>query len=134
MIRQRANPWGKRFQLLYRVQAFIRAFDASYEKKHGRKPELVFEYQSLLNFLSNNHLHGQRPSVWWTRNHDIDLLVGTFRYGYANYQNMKNCEEFGFADLEKSRTFVNRSVLSRLPQCGHYHQEAQEIDTAHRQA
>lgn len=107
MIRQRANPWGKRFQLLYRVQAFIKSFDEHYERKFGRKPELVFEYQSLLNFLSNNHLQGQRPSVWWTRNHDIDLLVGTYRYGYANYQNMKNCEEFGFADLEKSTRRCN---------------------------
>jgi hypothetical protein len=89
-------------QLLHRVQAFIRAFREYFLKRLGRKPALVFEYHNLLNFLSNNHLQGQRPSVWWTRYHDIDLIVGTYRYGYANYQNMKGCEEFGFAELERS--------------------------------
>lgn len=116
LIRQRANPWGKRIQLLHRVQAFIRAFEEYFFKKNGRKPEIVFEYQNLLNFLSNYHLQGQRPSVWWTRYHDIDLVVGTYRYGYANYQNMKNCEEFGFADLEKNlyyQDFPNADTITR---------------------
>ena len=103
LIRQRANPWGKRVQLLHRVQTFIRHFDGHFENKYQRKPEIVFEYHDLLNFLSNYVLQGQRPSVWWTRYHDIDLIVGTYRYGYANYQNMKTCDEFGFADLEKSK-------------------------------
>lgn len=102
LIRQRANPWGKRLQLLYRVQAFIRNFEEYFEKKHGRAPQLVFEYHSLLNFLPNFHLQGQRPTVWWTRSHDIDLLVGTYRHGYAMYDKMKSCEEFGLAELEKS--------------------------------
>lgn len=112
MIRQRANPWGKRVQLLFRVQAFIKAFDEYFEKKNGRKPEVVFEYHNLLNFLSNYQLQGQKPSVWWTRSHDIDLIVGTYRYGYANYHNMKNCDEFGFADLEKSITIPNDQICT----------------------
>jgi hypothetical protein len=103
LIRQRANPWGKRLQLLHRVQSFIKTFEVYFVKKHGRKPQNVFEYHNLLNFLSNYHLQGQRPCVWWTRNHDIDLVVGTFRYGYANYLQMKACDQFGFNDLEKCR-------------------------------
>lgn len=106
LIRQRANPWGKRLQLLHRVQSFIRTFEGYFSKKHFRKPEKVFEYHNLLNFLSNYHLQGQRPCVWWTRNHDIDLVVGTFRYGYANYNQMKACDQFGFNDLEKRRCLV----------------------------
>jgi len=94
------------------VQAFIKAFDEYFEKKNGRKPEVVFEYHNLLNFLSNYQLQGQKPSVWWTRSHDIDLIVGTYRYGYANYHNMKNCDEFGFADLEKSITIPNDQICT----------------------
>lgn len=84
------------------MQVFIRAFEAYFEKKHGKKPEVVFEHSNLLNFLSNNNLQGQRPSICWTRSHDIDLMVGTYRFGYADYNAMKNCSEFGFAELEKS--------------------------------
>lgn len=116
LIRQRANPWGKRIQLLYRVQAFIKNFDSYFLKKHDRKPEVVFEYHNLLNFLPTSHLQGQKPCVWWTRSHDIDLIVGTFRYGYANYQNMKNCDEFGFSDLEKNlyfQDFPNADTITR---------------------
>jgi hypothetical protein len=46
-------------------------------------------------------LLGQRPNVWWTREHDIDLIIGTFKYGYADYQNMRNDLDLGFATLEK---------------------------------
>ncbi len=91
---------------MHRVQAFIKCYDEYFEKKNGRKPEFVFEYQNLLNFLNNYSLQGQRPCVWWTRQHDIDLIVGTFRYGYATYQNMKNCEEFGFGDLERRNNSI----------------------------
>lgn len=85
------------------MQAFIKSFESYFLKKHGRRPEYIYEYNNLLNFLNNYSLQGQRPCVWWTRQHDNDLIVGTFRYGYANYQNMKNCEEFGFADLERRK-------------------------------
>jgi hypothetical protein len=104
LIKQRANPWGKRLQLLHRVHAFIGHFDKYFESKYGRQPEIVMEYHNLLNFLPNFHLIGQKPSVWWTRLHDIDLLVGTFRHGYAMYDKMRACEEFGFAELEKSKS------------------------------
>ena len=30
-------------------------------------------------------LFGQRPSVWWSKKHDIDLILGVYKYGYANY-------------------------------------------------
>ena len=70
-----------------------------------RKPKTIGDYRNLLNFLPQSVLVGQRPSVWWTRNHDIDLLVGTFRHGYANYQAMKENQNLGFEDLEKNSMF-----------------------------
>ena len=42
-------------------------------------------WENLLNFLPNSLLYGQRPSVWWNKKHDIDLLRGVYKYGYANY-------------------------------------------------
>lgn len=39
----------------------------------------------MLNFLPTELLLGQTPSSWWTKKHDIDLLRGIFKYGYANY-------------------------------------------------
>jgi hypothetical protein len=43
----------------------------------------------MLNFLPNASLVGQKPSLWWTRKHDIDLIRGTYEYGYANYNEMR---------------------------------------------
>lgn len=42
-------------------------------------------WDNLLNFMPITYFYGQRPSVWWTLRHDIDLLYGTYKYGYALY-------------------------------------------------
>lgn len=46
-------------------------------------------YDNLLYFLPCNYFYGQRPSVWWSTRHDVDLLYGTFKYGYACYTAMR---------------------------------------------
>ena len=116
LIRQRANPWGKRLQLLFRVKVFVDAFKDWHSATHGKKPEFIYHYKNLLNYLSSLMLIGQRPSVWWTRQHDIDLIVGTCRFGYANYHAMKNYEEFGFGELEQTcsyQEFPNADTITR---------------------
>ncbi len=66
----------------------------------------TFDYwDNLLNFLPNHSFYGQRPSVWWTRSHDIDLLRGTYKHGYANYQLMRNDPKLSFSKLEKDSNF-----------------------------
>jgi hypothetical protein len=46
-------------------------------------------WDNLLNFLPSSVFYGQRPSIWWTLRHDIDLLYGTYKYGYATYNAMR---------------------------------------------
>jgi hypothetical protein len=44
------------------------------------------------------------------------LIVGTFKYGYADYQSMKNDKDFGFTTLEKVcqyREFPSADALTR---------------------
>ncbi len=60
----------------------------------------VENWDNLLNFLPNSVFYGQRPSVWWTKRHDIDLIVGTYKYGYANYQIMRSDTKLSFHKLE----------------------------------
>lgn len=45
--------------------------------------------------------YGQRPSVWWTLRHDIDLLIGTHKYGYANYSVMRADRKLSFYETEQ---------------------------------
>ena len=45
-------------------------------------PEKI-NWDGLLNFIPLGLLFGQRPAVWWAKKHDIDLLLGIFKYGYA---------------------------------------------------
>lgn len=116
LIRQRSNLWAKRLRFLHRVRIFKECYDDYYKNKFGRIPEKIFEYSKMLNMIDTAMLLGQRPSIWWTRAHDIDLIVGTFKYGYANYQEMRDDKEFGFSLLEKMcpfTSFPNADTLTR---------------------
>jgi len=101
-LKQRAVPWGKRIQLLYRIRILIKKFKEEALKNipDGDKNKIVWD--NMLNFLPDSMLYGQKPQVWWTKKHDIDLLRGIYKYGYANYQTIRNANEFSFRDLEKS--------------------------------
>lgn len=54
-------------------------------------------YENLLAFLPSSHFYGQRPAAWWSKRHDVDLIVGTFRHGYANYSEMRRDANFSFS-------------------------------------
>jgi len=74
----------------------------------------IENYSNLLNFLPNSVFYGQRPSLWWTKRHDIDLIVGTYKYGYANYQLMRANSSFHFHKLEGSfQEFPNADTITR---------------------
>lgn len=79
-------------------------------RKYFAKPEIEKDYQivkdyenwdNLLNFLPSTVFYGQRPSVWWTLRHDIDLLYGTYKYGYASYQAMRSDINLSFYKSEQ---------------------------------
>ena len=109
LIKQRATPWGKRLQLLDRINYLIQFFKEE-KKKYMGLPEserdklitMAFQrWDNLLNFLPVTAFYGQRPSAWWTRRHDIDLIIGTYKYGYANYTQMRIDKSLSFHLLEK---------------------------------
>jgi hypothetical protein len=125
LIKQRAPAWGKRIQLIYRVCVIVEKFKSERKRNKEIKKKLesneiteeeneelkkalnkTYDYwDNLLNFLPNHAFYGQRPSVWWTRTHDIDLLRGTYKYGYANYNMMRSDPKLSFSKLEKDSSF-----------------------------
>ena len=98
MARQRAVPWGKRLYMLHRIRFLIKKFK---EKYRGGQ----LKWGNLLNFMSSANFYGQRPSAWWTRRHDIDLIRGTQKHGYANYTNMRNDPTLSFGAIDTDSTF-----------------------------
>lgn len=106
-IQQRATPWAKRLQLLQRIQGLIyiyRRAKHAYLESPEADSHVVAQFKSddnLLNFLPPNVFYGQRPSVWWTLRHDIDLILGTYKYGYANYQSMRQDPSLTFLKTEQ---------------------------------
>ena len=75
------------------MKGLVKTYKAE-KSKYIAKPELEIDHMvskqyetgdNLLSFLPVQVFYGQRPSVWWTLRHDIDLIIGTHRYGYANY-------------------------------------------------
>ena len=103
----RATPWAKRLQLLHRVQGLIDRYSEAkkqYLSLGEKDSKVTKEYQTgnnLLNWLPSTMFYGQRPSVWWTIRHDIDLLIGTWKYGYANYAAMRADQKLSFYETEK---------------------------------
>lgn len=79
-INQRAIPFSKRLQLLYRVKQLIKTYKKAkkqYLNKETQDPYIREDYETwdnLLNFLPSSVFYGQRPSVWWTLRHDVDLI------------------------------------------------------------
>lgn len=136
LIYQRAPAWGKRIQLLYRVKLIVEKFKTE-SKKNKRYRQLICSdeipqeekeklkseinptydhWDNLLNFLPYTALYGQRPSIWWTNSHDIDLLRGTYKYGYANYPLMRQDTKLSFSKLEKNdsfQEFPNADTITR---------------------
>ena len=98
MARQRAVPWGKRVYMLYRIKFLIKKFKAKYNSTQ-------LKWGNLLNFMSSANFYGQRPSAWWTRRHDIDLIRGTHNHGYANYTQMRNDTNLSFSAIDTDSTF-----------------------------
>ena len=39
---------------------------------------------------------GRLPAVWWSRECDVDLLVGIYRWGYGRFDEMRDDRELGF--------------------------------------
>ena len=46
-----------------------------------------------------------RPSSWWLRKHDIDLILGTYKWGYGNYQVMREDPKLAFFRLNKNDSY-----------------------------
>jgi len=116
LIRHRANLWGKRIAFLHKIKIFKGHYAKFYKKRFGRKPKNPSEYHYLLNMLPSTLLLGQRPATWWDRTHDIDLIIGSYKYGYANYNQMKDSGEFGFNIMEKCcyhNEFPNADTITR---------------------
>lgn len=99
-IRQRASPWAKRIQLLYRLRQFIKRFKG--ECRSRNKP---VDWNKCLSNIPQLALVGQKPSVWWTYKHDVDLILWTYNTGYANYQMMKTSPSCSLSELDNPSSF-----------------------------
>ena len=84
-IRQRAKPWAKRLLIMYRINTFVNNYIKYFQNKIGSDTKSFFDFSTLLNFVDNNLLLGQKPCSWWSVLHDIHLIYSTYYNGYANY-------------------------------------------------
>ena len=122
-ILQKAPAWGKRIKYLYYIKTIIDIFKnlrannkekrkllsnfniyLSEEEKSNINSKINKDYDdwsNLLWFLPINISFGQTPVSWWNKIHDIDLLRGTYKHGYANYIAIKADKKLCFASLEQ---------------------------------
>eukprot|EP01022_Parablepharisma_sp_SALTPOND_P012336 TRINITY_DN1581_c0_g1_i1.p1 TRINITY_DN1581_c0_g1~~TRINITY_DN1581_c0_g1_i1.p1 ORF type:complete len:782 (-),score=65.59 TRINITY_DN1581_c0_g1_i1:72-2336(-) len=102
LLKLKALAWGRRILLLHQVKIIMEIYNKQQTKQKG--------YDNLLNILPNSAFYGERPSIWWTKRHDIDLLVGTYKYGYADYPLMREDPQLSLQKLE------NKSVFQEFPE------------------
>ena len=123
-ILQKAPAWRKRIKYLYYIKTIIDIFKnlrannkekrkllsnfniyLSEEEKANINSKINKDYDdwsNLLWFLPVNLSFGQTPVSWWNKIHDIDLLRGTYKHGYANYIAIKSDKKLCFSSLEQS--------------------------------
>lgn len=120
LIKPRSVAWGKRIQLIWRICLLVDKFRSERKKNKELREEYqktkderllgeinkTFDYwENLLNFIPSQALYGQKPAPWWTRTHDIDLLRGTTKHGYANYMDMRQDNKLSFAKVDNESNF-----------------------------
>ena len=54
---------------------------------------------NLVSFCTEDQLIGLKPNPYWQRCHDVDLILGVYKYGFGNYQQIKEDKKFSWADL-----------------------------------
>lgn len=85
-----------------RIRMFIKKFKEDQLERMGTRDKSLINWEQLLNFLPSQSMYSQRPAIWWTRKYDCDLLVGVYKYGYTNYNAIRQAPDLGFAELDKS--------------------------------
>jgi hypothetical protein len=135
LIKKSALIWGKRIQLLYIINQTIEKFkneiisnknlhenfqieNINEEEENSDESKINTTndiWDNLLNFLPSNIYFGHKPCFYWERIHDIDLLRGTYKYGYANYSLMRKDTKFSFYILDKNsfQEFPNANSITR---------------------
>ena len=114
MLPQRSIQYTKRLQLLYRVKNLIHKYREDSLRNMSPPDRRKINWDGLLNFIPLGLLFGQRPAIWWGKKNDIDLLLGVYKYGYANYVSIRNAREYCFAELEKAQTYQDFPVADNL--------------------
>ena len=135
IIKKRALIWGKRIRLLYIINQTIEKFkneiisnknlhenfqieNINEEEENSNESKINSTndiWDNLLNFLPSNIYFGHKPCFYWERIHDIDLLRGTYKYGYGNYSLMRKDTKFSFYILDKNsfQEFPNANSITR---------------------
>ena len=121
LINHKAIAWGKRIQFLYKVKVIVEKFAKENKKNNELRKALnsdnlvinatYDDWSNLLDFLPDSALCEHKPSTWWTKSHDVDLLRGTYKHGYANYALMIKDNELSFCklqDLPSSNSMTRR--------------------------
>ena len=44
-----------------------------------------------------------KPSIWWQRSHDVDLIFGVYKHGFGNYITIREDKTFGFNELPQNQ-------------------------------
>ena len=109
LINRKAIAWGKRIQFLHKVKVIVEKFAKENKKNIELRKALnndnivintkSYVWSNMLDFLPDNALYEHKPTNWWTKTHDVDLLRGIYKYGYANYASMKKDNELSFYKL-----------------------------------
>lgn len=66
----------------------------------------LVNWDYLLGFIPSSSFYSQRPSIWWTRKHDSDLIRGVYKYGYTNHTKIRQAEDLCFKDLDYCIYFI----------------------------
>ncbi|CAD8077937.1 unnamed protein product [Paramecium primaurelia] len=104
-LKQKLISISKRILMLAKIREFIKKFKEHQLKNLGIKDKSQLKWDYLLGFIPSSSFYSQRPSIWWTRKHDSDLIRGVYQYGYTNHLMIKEASDLCFKDLSTSQNY-----------------------------
>jgi hypothetical protein len=79
--------------------------------------ELVSFYQDrgvdILLGMKESFLRQRLPAEWWTADDDRNLLLGIYKHGYGNFNEIRQDPEFQFSPVPSDEEFPNQEKLNK---------------------
>jgi hypothetical protein len=98
-VEKNGGPWIRRIRNLHILTDLV-----SFHQDRG---------VDILLGMKESFLRQRLPADWWTAEDDRNLLLGIYKHGYGNFNEIKQDSEFQFSPIPTDDEFPNQEKLNK---------------------